>query len=88
MISSSSGHWCVFYCKKGDVTNWNVMKLQRKDGVLVAAKTYDEVFTFTKYQSAFDFVKTLITEEPEPRYDAVVKRVCRARGDAFYLAGN
>ena len=88
MISSSIGHWCVFYCKKGDPTNWNVMKLQRKDGVLVAAKTYDDVFRFSKYETAFAFVKELITEEPEPRYDATVKRVNRARGDAFYLAGN
>jgi hypothetical protein len=57
--------------------------------VLVSAKTYDDVFKFTKYKEAFDFAKNLITGAgTEPVYDAQVKRVCRARGSAFYLAGN
>jgi len=88
MNSDPRGHWCIFYCKKSQPTKWHVMKLQRADGVLVSAKTYDEVFKFVKYQSAFDFAKQLITEEPEPKYDATVKRVCRARNDSFYLSGN
>ena len=88
MISDSRGHWCIFYCKAGDNTNWHTMKLQRNDGVLVSAKTYDEVFKFVKYQSAFNFAKELITSEPHPKYDAVVRRVCRAKGEAFYLAGS
>jgi len=85
---NSEGMWCVFYCKTQDRTKWNVMRLQRSDGVLVAAKTYDDVFKFSRYQSAYDFVKQLITEEPEPKYDAEVKRVCRAKDDSFYLSGN
>ena len=88
MNSDPKGNWCVFYCKVDDITNWHTMKLQRSDGVLVSAKTYDEVFKFSKYQAAFQFAKNLLTEDPEPKYDAVVRRVCRARGTSFYLSGN
>ena len=88
MNSDPRGNWCVFYCKRTDPTKWHVMKLQRTDGVMVSAKTYDEVFKFLKYQTAFDFVKQLITEEPEPKYDAWVKRVCRTGETGFYLSGN
>lgn len=88
MISDPRGNWCIHYCKTSDPTSWHTMKLQRADGVLVSAKTYDEVFKFVKFQHAFDFAKQLITEEPEPRYNVRVRRVCRARGDAFYLSEN
>ena len=65
------------------------MKTWRKDGVLVSAKTYDDVCKFSRYKEAFDFAKNLITGAgTDPVYDAQVKRVCRARGEAFYLAGN
>jgi hypothetical protein len=64
------------------------MKLQRSDKVLVSAKTYDDVFKFVKYQQAFDFVKEILTEEPEPKYDAQVKRVCKTGDHSFYLSGN
>ena len=88
MKSDSRGNWCVYYCKYGDITHWHTMKLQRSDGVLVAAKTYDEVFKFVRFKDAFDFVKSIITVDPHPKYNASVKRVCRARGDAFYLSHN
>jgi hypothetical protein len=87
MNSDSRGQWCIFYTKTKENV-WHTMKLQLSDGVLVSAKTYDGVFKFVKYQDAWQFVKNLITDGPDPKYDAQVKRVCRARGDAFYLAGN
>jgi hypothetical protein len=64
------------------------MKLWRSDGVLVSAKTYDEVYKFSRYREAWEFAKNLIMEEPVPTYDAEVRRVCKGRGDAFYLAGS
>jgi hypothetical protein len=88
MNSDSKGNWCVFYSKIDDNTNWHTMKLQRSDGVLVSAKTYDEVFKFVRYKDAFNFVKDLITVEPHPKYNATVKRVCRQRGEGFYLSGS
>jgi len=88
MISDSRGNWCIHYCKISDPNIWNTMKLQRSDGVIVSAKTYDEVFKFVKYKDAWNFVKDLITAEPEPKYDAEVKRVCRFGEDLFYLSGN
>ena len=88
MSGSQTGNWCIFYRKLSEPTVWHTMKLWRSDGVLVSAKTYNDVYKFSRYKEAFDFAKNLITEEPSPKYDAVVKRVCRARGDAFYLAGN
>ena len=88
MISDPRGNWCILYRKYQPNAEYHVMKLQRSDGVLVAAKTYDEVFKFVKYQAAFNFAKELLTAEPQPKYDAVVRRVCRARGKAFYLSGN
>ena len=88
MKSNSQGNWCIYYCKRTDPTTWHTMKLQRSDDVLVAANTYDEVFKFVKYIDAWNFAKGLITDGALPKYDAQVKRVCRARGDAFYLSGN
>ena len=88
MSGSKTGNWCIFYRKLSEPTVWHTMKLWRSDGVLVSAKTYDDVYKFGRYKEAFNFAKNLITEEPSPKYDAVVKRVCRAREDAFYLSGN
>jgi hypothetical protein len=65
------------------------MKTWRKDGVLVSAKTYDDVYKFGRFKEAFDFAKNLITGAGTvPVYDAQVKRVCHARGDSFYLSGS
>ena len=86
MKSNSQGNWCIFYNKVGE-HNYHTMKLYRSDGILVSAKTYDEVFKFTRYKDAWNFAKDLVTAEP-PKYNAVVKRVCRARNEAFYLSGN
>ncbi|MGA1403028.1 MAG: hypothetical protein ACO312_07815 [Candidatus Nanopelagicaceae bacterium] len=87
MSADQKGNWCILYRKYQPGAEYYVMKLQRSDGVLVSAKTYDEVFKFSKYIDAFNFAKDLLTAQPEPKYDAVVRRVCRARKDAFYLAG-
>ena len=87
MSADQKGDWCIFYRKFEEPTVWYTMKLWRKDGVLVSAKTYDEVYKFNRFKEAFNFAKNLITDEP-PKYDASVKRVCRARGDKFYLSGN
>ena len=86
MSAEQQGHWCIFYRKWHEPTVWYTMKLWRSDGVLVSAKTYDDVYKFGRYKEAFDFAKNLITEEPIPKYDAEVRRVCKARGTAFYLA--
>ncbi len=88
MSASQTGNWAIFYRKLEEPNIWYTMKLWRKDGVLVSAKTYDDVYKFRRFKEAFDFAKNLITEEPTPKYDAQVKRVCKARGTAFYLAGN
>tara|TARA_B100001996_G_C18234095_1_gene428732 strand:- start:183 stop:449 length:267 start_codon:yes stop_codon:yes gene_type:complete len=83
--SDPRGHWCIFYCKTGDQTNWKVMRRQNADGVLVSASTYDEVFKFVKYKAAFDFARSLVF--PDGTYDATVKRVNKGRETSFYLAG-
>ena len=88
MSANQTGNWCIFYRKLSEPTVWYTMKLRRSDGIIVSAKTYAEVYKFGRYKEAFDFAKNLITEEPSPKYDAVVKRVCRQRGEGFYLSGN
>ena len=88
MSASQTGNWAIFYRKLEEPNIWYTMKLWRKDGVLVSAKTFDDVYKFNRFKEAFDFAKNLITEEPTPKYDAQVKRVCKARGTGFYLAGN
>jgi hypothetical protein len=88
MSAGQKGDWAIFYRKLEEPNIWYTMKLWRKDGVLVSAKTYDDVYKFNRFKEAFDFAKNLITEEPTPKYDAQVKRVCKAKGSAFYLAGN
>ena len=87
MSADQKGDWVIFYRKLSNPNVWLTMKLWRSDGVLVSAKTYDEVYKFNRFKEAFNFAKNLITDEP-PKYDASVKRVCRARGDKFYLSGN
>ena len=56
----------------------------------MSAKTFDDVYKFNRFKEAFNFAKNLITggDMDQPVYDAQVKRVCKAKGDAFYLAGN
>jgi len=88
MSANQTGNWCIFYRKLSEPTVWHTMKLWRSDGVLVSAKTYDDVYKFRRYKEAFDFAKNLITEEPSPKYDAMVKRVCRTGPSGFYLSGN
>ena len=87
MSADQKGDWVIFYRKLSNPNVWLTMRLWRSDGVLVSAKTYDEVYKFRRFKEAWNFAKNLITENP-PTYDATVKRVCRARGDAFYLSGN
>ena len=88
MSGGQTGDWAIFYRRLDEPTVWKTMRYQRSDGVLVSAKTYDDVYKFNRFKEAFDFAKKLITAKPEPTYDAQVKRVCKAKGEAFYLAGN
>ena len=89
MTGSKLGCWAIHYRKLSEPTVWHVMKTWRKDGVLVSAKTYDQVYKFNRFKEAFDFCKNLITGNGTvPVYDANVRRVCKARGEGFYLAGN
>ena len=89
MSATQTGNWAIYYRRLDDPQNWHTMKLWRKYGVLVSAKTYDDVFKFNRFKEAFDFAKNLVTGNgTEPVYDAEVRRVCRARGTSFYLAGN
>ena len=89
MSANQKGNWCIFYRKLSEPTVWHTMKTWRKDGVLVSAKTYNDVYKFGRFREAFDFAKNLITGAGTvPVYDAQVKRVCHARGEAFYLSGS
>ena len=90
MSANQKGNWCIFYSKLENKREWHTMKLWRKDGILVSAKTYDDVFKFNRFKEAFDFAKNLVTggDLSTPVYDAEVRRVCKARGTSFYLAGN
>ena len=87
MSGGQTGDWAIFYRRLDEPTVWKTMRYQRTDGVLVSAKTFEEVQKFNRFKEAFDFIKELITID-NPVYDAQVKRVCRARGEAFYLSGN
>ena len=87
MSADQKGNWAIFYSKIDEPTEWKTMRYQRSDGVLVSAKTYDDVYKFNRFREAFEFAKKLITED-DPTYDASVKRVCKGRGESFYLSGN
>ena len=89
MSANQTGNWCIFYRKLSEHTVWHTMKTWRKDGVLMSAKTYDDVYKFGRFREEFDFAKNLVTGAGTiPVYDAEVIRVCRAREDAFFLSGN
>ena len=68
----TEGMWCIHYCKVTEPTNWKIMKVQRTDGVLVAAKKRDEAYGFMRIQDAFSFAKQLINSG---KYIAEVKKV-------------
>lgn len=82
--SDPNGMWCIYYAKIDDRKTWNVMKLQRKDGVIVAAKTYDEAFKYSDTNHAFDFMKSLY-DTPDQKYFAEVKRLYRRGENEFYV---
>ena len=84
------GEWAIHYRRLDDPQVWHTMRYWRSDGVLVSAKTYDQVYKFNRFKEAFEFCKNLITggDTDQPVYDANVKRVCKARGESFYLSGN
>ena len=84
------GEWAIHYRRLDDPHVWHTMRYWRSDGVLVSAKTYDQVYKFNRFKEAFEFCKNLITggDMDQPVYDANVKRVCKARGESFYLSGN
>ena len=90
MSASQTGNWAIFYRRIDDPLVWHTMRLWRSDGVIVSAKTYDQVYKFRRFREAWEFAKNLITggELGIPVYDAEVRRVCKAKGEAFYLAGN
>ena len=87
MSADQKGNWAIFYRKLNEPMEWKTLRYKRSDGVLVSAKTYDDVYKFNRFKEAFEFAKELITEDP-PTYDASVKRVCKGRGESFYLSGN
>ena len=87
MSADQKGDWALFYRRLDEPTVWKTLRYKRSDGVLVSAKTYDEVYKWTRFREAFEFAKELITEDP-PTYDVSVKRVCKGRGESFYLSGN
>jgi hypothetical protein len=82
--SDPYGIWCIHYAKFDDIRNWNVMKLQRKDGVLVAAKTFEDVFKFSSATEAFAFLKSLY-QDPELKYSVEVRRIHKAGETNFYV---
>ena len=89
MSGGQTGDWAIFYRRLDEPTVWKTLRYKRSDGVLVSAKTYDDVYKFNRFKEAFDFCKNLITGNGTvPIYDASVKRVCKAKGEEFYLAGN
>ena len=63
MSGSATGEWTIFYRRLDEPTVWKTMRYKRSDGVLVSAKTYDEVYKFNRFKEAFEFAKELITEE-------------------------
>ena len=85
--SYPTGRWVIFYRRLDEPTVWKTMRYQRTDGVLVSAKTFEEVQKFNRFKEAFDFVRELIFTDP-PVYAATVKRICKAGGTDFYLSVN
>jgi hypothetical protein len=68
----TEGMWCIHYSKVNEPNIWKVMKVQRTDGVLVAAKKRDEAYRFMNIHDAFTFAKELIDGG---KYIAEVKKV-------------
>ena len=57
MSADQKGDWVIFYRKLSNPNVWLTMKLWRSDGVLVSAKTYDEVYKFRRFKEAWNFAK-------------------------------
>ena len=62
MSAGQLGEWTIFYRRLDEPTEWKTLKYKRSDGVLVSAKTYDDVYKFNRFREAFDFAKELITK--------------------------
>ena len=55
------GEWAIHYRRLDDPQVWHTMRYWRSDGVLVSAKTYDQVYKFNRWKEACEFCKNLIT---------------------------
>ena len=44
MSGSATGEWTIFYRRLDEPTVWKTLRYKRSDGVLVSAKTYDDVY--------------------------------------------
>ena len=44
MSGGQTGDWAIFYRRLDEPTVWKTLRYQRSDGILVSAKTFDEVY--------------------------------------------
>ena len=65
MSGSATGEWTIFYRRLDEPTVWKTLRYKRSDGVLVSAKTYDDVYKFNRFKEAFEFAKELINWNPK-----------------------
>jgi|TARA_B100000902_G_C26553995_1_gene548568 tRNA-binding EMAP/Myf-like protein len=79
--SSTTNTFCIQYWKQGDSANPKVMRRINSDGMVVSAKTYDEVFFYSNLQKAFPDAKWL----QENGFDIKIRKCNLARNNKFWL---
>ena len=80
-VSGKSNTFCIQYWKVGDAANPKVMRRINKDGIIVQAKTYDEVFFYNKMEHAIPDIRWLY----DNGFDGKIKKCNRGRNGSFWL---
>jgi tRNA-binding EMAP/Myf-like protein len=79
--SSKKNTFCIQYWKQGDPVNPKVMRRINSDGMVVSAKTYDEVFFYSDLKSAFPDAKWL----QDNGFDIKIRKCNLGRNNKFWL---
>lgn len=79
--SSTTNTFCIQYWPVNALNKPKVMRRINSNGVVVSAKTYDEVFFYSSLQEAWQDAVWL----QENGYDIKIRKCCKGRNGSFWL---
>jgi len=78
---STQNTFCIQYWKIGDAANSKVMRRVNSNGVVVSAKTYEEVFFYTDLRESMIDARWF----QDNGYDIKIRKCNKGRNNSFWL---